>query len=375
MGVKKEEQGGLLDFNWEGDGDDFFGITDTEEKEVVEIIEDKKEEEEEKEPKKEVKAEKEEDLEFETFGDSAKEDTSEKGTKKTSKVDEGIYSDYYKDLKEKGILKHVELEEGEEITPDKLFELQEKDIEQEISSRLKNWANEELDDDAREFIKFKRDGGSTSDFFAAYSKSSGTPSGGDIDNEDYQDKVIRHQLKEESWDAEEIEDRLRYLTDSGKKKAAAKRYNKKIEERNDQTKAKALKQAEANKQAALKQEQDFKHDLKNVLDVTKDISGVKVTEKDKTQLYNFLTKRSHKISDTKSVTGFQKKLGEAFQDTNKMLLLAKLVNSDFDLSAFEKATITKKTKEIKSNIEQRRNMRPNNSGSSLEGNSLADLFN
>ena len=45
-----------------------------------------------------------------------------------------------------------------------------------------------------------------------------------------------------------------------------------------------------------------------------------------------------------------------------------------DFSSFEKSAITKKTKEIKRNIEQRQSMRPTGSGSSSGANSLASLF-
>ena len=45
------------------------------------------------------------------------------------------------------------------------------------------------------------------------------------------------------------------------------------------------------------------------------------------------------------------------------------------MSDFEKQVKTKTTRKVKSNLEQRKSLRPNNSGSSLEGSSLADLFN
>jgi len=88
----------------------------------------------------------------------------------------------------------------------------------------------------------------------------------------------------------------------------------------------------------------------------------------------FLTKKDEKTVDGKPITGFQKKLAGVFQDKEKMILLAKLVNSDFDMSGFKKATITKKTKQVKKNLEQRRSLRPSGSGGSHQGSSLAELF-
>lgn len=366
----------LLDFNWEGDGEDFFNLNPTVESTTPPNPKEIEEEEEEEETETTETVDDEttstEDAGF--FDEEETEDTEDTTDTTSKPKSDNIYSDLYKDLKEQGILKHVELEEGEEIDSDKLFELQQQDYEEEVSARLKSWATEELDEDAKAFIKFKRDGGNTSDFFKTYSSSSELPSG-DISEESHQDSVIRHQLKNEGWDSDEVEDRLRYLTENGKKEQVAKKYNTKLKEADAAKKQEALKKAEKTKETVLQQEQEFKTNIKGVLDETQEVNGVKITSKDKTQLYNFLTKKSYKLSDTKSVTGFQKKLGEAFQDTSKMILLAKLVSSDFDMKEFEKATVTKKTQQIKSNLEQRKNLRPTNSGSSLEGNSLADLFN
>ena len=313
---------GLMGFNWEDDGEDFFGVKNT----VV----------------------------------------------KPTKIVE--QEDLYKDLKEQGIFKHVEAEEGEELDADKLFELQQKEYDTEVSARLAHWATEELDDDAKAFIKYKRDGGDTQEFFKTYSNTSGIPTGS-ISDEAYQDKVIRYQLKQEGWDAEEIEDRLKYFTENGRKESVAKKYDSKLQEDSKLEQEEILKRATAQKQNAETQEREYRENIKTALADTKEVQGIKITEKDQTELYNFLTKKSYKLSDTQSITGFQKKLGETFKDSSKMILLAKLMNSDFDLKDFEKATVTKTTKKIKSNLEQRKGLRPSSSGSSLDSNSLAELFN
>jgi len=371
--VEEEVQEGLLDFNWENDGEDFFNISAPakEEEEPKEKEEELETEDEDKTKSKETEETKED---VDSFFDEEIEEESEKIKAKEVTSSETFYTDVYKDLKENGIFKHVELEEGEELDSEKLFEIQEQEYEAEVSARLKHWATEELDEDAQAFISFKKNGGTTSEFFKSYSSSSNLPVG-DIKEEIHQDKVIRYQLKAEGWDSDEIEDRIQYLTESGKKEVVAKRYDAKIQEDSKEERKEVLRQAEIQKEAQKKQETTFKTNIKEALDKTKEVSGVKITPKDKTELYSFLTKKQHRIGDSKSITGFQKKLGEVFQDTEKMLLLAKLVNNDFNMKDFEKATITKKTRQIKSNLEQRKNLRPTNSGSSLEGNSLAELFN
>lgn len=364
-------QNSLMDFNWDESGaDSFFGLN--------EFGEESKPAEEEKTPKSVVQTtpppatetiesdkeevEKQEDLSF----------FEEDKTKKESTTDNAFYEDVYKDLKEAGIFKHVELEDGEELDADRLYELQQEEIEAEVTSRLDAWASQELDEDAKAFIKFKIQGGDTSEFFKTYQNTSEITLG-DIEDEDYQDNLIRYQLQKEGWDKDEIEDRLEFLTESNKKSKFAERYHDRLIKEQEKEKQALVKQAEEQKIRAKQQEEQFRASIKDTLDTNKEINGIKFTDKDKGNLINFLTKKE-KLEDGRVITGFQKKLSESFNDPKKIALLAKILNDDFDFSSFEKSAITKKTKEIKRNIEQRQSMRPTGSGSSSGANSLASLF-
>ena len=364
-------QNGLMDFNWDESGaDSFFGLNEFgEEPKPIE----------EKTPKPVVKTtsppatetiepdkeevEKQEELSF--FEEEGK-------TKKESTADSTFYEDVYKDLKEAGIFKHIELEDGEELDADRLYELQQEEIEAEVTSRLNAWASQELDEDAKAFIKFKIQGGDTSEFFKTYQNTSEITLG-DIEDEDYQDNLIRYQLQKEGWDKDEIEDRLEFLTESNKKSKFAERYHDRLIKEQEKEKQALVKQAEEQKIRVKQQEEQFRASIKDTLDTNKEINGIKFTDKDKGNLINFLTKRE-KLEDGRVITGFQKKLSESFNDPKKIALLAKILNDDFDFSSFEKSAITKKTKEIKRNIEQRQSMRPTGSGSSSGANSLASLF-
>ena len=372
-------QNDLLNFNWDTNGEEsFFGLNEfgdetpsNEEKQKTpqatatpvqsdDIDTD--------EPEKEKKSKKEEEkLSF--FEEEANEDKSKE---KTSTADGSIYEDVYKDLKEAGIFKHVELEEGEELDADRFYELQQEEYDKEVEERLSTWATKDLDEDAQAFFKFKLEGGSTAEFFKAYQDSPELGEG-DIEDENYQDSLIRYQLQKEGWEKDEIEDRLEYLTDSGKKEKFAERYHNKIQKENELKKQNLVKQAEENRKQAKQQEEQFKLSIKDTLESNTEINGIKFTDKDKNNLVTFLTKRE-KLQDGREITGFQRKLSESFSDPKKIALLAKILNDDFDFSSFEKSAITKKTREVKRNIEQRQSVRPTGSGSSSGVNSLASLF-
>ena len=372
-------QNDLLNFNWDANGEEsFFGLNEfgdetpsNEEKQktpqatATPVQSDNTNTDE---PEKEKKS-KEEEEKLSFFEEEVEEDKSKE---KTSTADGSIYEDVYKDLKEAGIFKHVELEEGEELDADRFYELQQEEYDKEVEERLSTWATKDLDEDAQAFIKFKLQGGNTSEFFKTYQNTSEITLG-DIEDEDYQDSLIRYQLQKEGWDRDEIEDRLEFLTESNKKSKFAEKYHDRLVQEQEKEKQALVKQAEEQKTRARQQEEQFKTSIKETLDTNKEINGIKFSDKDKNGLINFLTKKE-KLEDGRIVTGFQRKLSESFSDPKKIALLAKILNDDFDFSSFEKSAITKKTKEIKRNIEQRQSMRPSGSGSSSGANSLASLF-
>ena len=235
------------------------------------------------------------------------------------------------------------------------------------------WATQELDDDAQACIRFKKNGGRTSDFFKAYGTSTASLKG-DIEDESFQDKVIRKQLQDEGWDREEIEDRLEYWTKSDKKKSIAEKYYSKIAEKAQKEAELVLKKQEEYKKQQLQDKLNFNEAVKDSLNSFQEVKGLKITAKDKSSLFTFMTKEQN--VNGRSLTGFQRAYIEAVQDPEKLLALAKLFQTDFDMSDFEKKAKLNVSKNIKENLESRKGLRPTTSSSSSlsGGKSLADLF-
>lgn len=361
-------QNSLLDFNWDEGTESFFGLNEQQEEIKTEPTPVKVEESKEVEDEPDTEDKPKEDESF------FEEESEEVKKSKREETESGnLYTDVYKDLKESGIFKHVEVEEGEEVDADRLYELHQEEIEAEVGARVESWATEDLDEDAQAFIRFKLQGGNTADFFKTYQEGSDI-SVGDIEDETYQDTLIRYQLQKEGWDKDEIEDRLEYLTDSNKKSKFAEKYHTKLQKDIEDKKQRLNTEVQKQKQAAKLQEEEFKNSIKETLDTNTELKGLKISDKDKNTILNFLTKKDQRIDGNNTITGFQKKLSDVFKDPTKIVLLAKLVNDDFDFSALEKSTITKKTKEVKRNIENRQSIRPSGSGSSSGAKSLASLF-
>lgn len=372
---KGKEQESLVDFDWE-ENIDFFGIENTgdESPETIPTEPEKESEEdvegESSEPNKDKPSEEDEPTSF--FDTSEEEEPKGEGDPQDPQST-SLYTDLYKDLRETGVFKHIELEEDEDLTIERFLEIQEEEYEQEIESRLEKFVSETLNEDARAMIKFIRDGGSTKEFFETYKEATGIPEG-DLEDESYQDSIIRHQLEQEGWDNDEITDRIEFLTESGRKAKVAAKYEEKVQEDREQAKKDLVKKQEQAKKQAKLQEEEYKESVQEALDSASNIKGITISDKDKPKLFEFLTKKNFKTPTGQNITGFQKNLAEVFKDKEKTVLLAKLLESDFDMSSIEKATTTKQTRKIKSNIETRKSLRPEGSGSSSSGRSLADFF-
>ncbi len=386
MSEKAKEQENLVDFNWDTNDDVFFGVTPegfepTETKVEDEVVTNTTDDTETKKgpgrPKKEESKEEEATKDDFTFGEEVKKEVEEEEeTTKPNKDNEGqgsIFNDLYADLRENGIFKHIELgEEDTDISAERFFELQEAEIEAEIDSRLEAFAND-LDDEAKALIKYVREGGSTRDFFATYSETSGVPHG-DIEEDDFQDKVIRYQLEKEGWDRDEIEDRIEFLTQKGNKRKMAERAYEKIQEEVEEERTTLEERNRQAQEMRKRQIQEYDSGIKKTLNENDEFHGFKISAKEKSKLQDYLTKRNIKLENGQTISGFQKGLADVMRDPSKTILLAKFIESDFDMSQLEKRIKTKETNKIKSRLENRTATQPKGSGSSTKGQSLADFF-
>lgn len=345
-----EQDNELLSFKWD---------TIEEEPTVEEPKEESKDEEKKVEPEPEF-----------TFETPKTEDGEEIVEKKNNESVDSIYNDLFKDLKQNNIFNHVELEEGEELTAERFFELQEEEYEAEVKERIDNWAKN-IDEDGRKYLKFLSDGGKTKDFLEVFVNTE-EPLDGDINDEEYQDDLIREKKLSEGFSRDETEEYLSNLPKIVKRKEATL-YKENVQKDVEYRKEQLLRQQEQAKIRQIEEQKEFNKNIQDILENQKEVNGFKITEKDKSNIFNFLTRRDQKVNDKVVVTGFQKKLAEVFKDTSKLVVLAKLLHNDFDLSQIEKQIITKETKKIKSNLENRKTI-SSSSGSSYKEKQFYDLF-
>ena len=390
VGATKEEQSSLSDFKWDETGD-FFGIsTNEEEGEPVERLkaddegdeplfsdDDDDSEEPSGEEDKETEKEKKTDEKSEEPFKESDEDEPETGTKDKGE-DDKFFSTLALEMKEKGIFQNLELKEGEEVDEERFFKLQDEEIESRVEETFEAFF-EELDEEAKAFLKFKKGGGSTAQFMQVYGNSVDISSL-DINEDSDQDKIIRYySATVEKMDEDEINDRLEWLKDNGRKKAYAKRYSEKIEQTEQQAKEELIRKVEQSQEKRERESQEFNERLQKQLESTEAVGNFDFTKINKKELMSYISKPTVKIGKNKYITQFQADLGGIFkgegEQTKKLLLLANLVKSDFDVNGVITETKTKVIKAAKSKLQQIKSGSVKASGSGgYRRKSLSDFF-
>ena len=368
------ENQSLENFDWDtSENGDFFGITNTGVPKEEEVQVKKKKVEDDASDTEEEEEEEKEDSTFfniDSKGDEAEQE--EEGDDDNLK--ENYYSSLTKKFKEKGIFQNIEIPDGEEITEEKFIEYQDEEIESRVEGALDSFMSE-LDDDAANFLRHKKEGGSTRDFFAAYRKSSEIPVG-DLDDEVYQEKISRYYYTNiENLDAEDVDDRITWLKDSDKLSKYAAKQDSKIKDLDKKNKEDLQKSAKEDQRLQQEAKEKFVSTVKETLEKTNEIDNFKFTPQEKKDLHAFITKPSIKVANNKYLTGMQSKLQETLRDPQKMLLLAKLLKNDFDVSDVVAATTTETVKGIRKNIQRaEKTVAPAGSGRTSKKRNLADFF-
>jgi len=375
-GETVESQTNLLDnFAWDSE-DSFFGIkTETTEQQQEQFIEEVKKPAVETKKPEDIKPEEEEkEEEEEEFFDASKsEKIKDVETEDKLDEDEEFYSSLSTELKEKGVFQFATLPEDGKISEEKFFELQEEEVEARTDQAIQDFIAEMNDEDGGAFIKFKRAGGKTSDFFKFYSQTSAVPEV-DTDTEAGQDAILKHWYKTvENLDDDDIEDKLDWLKESGKKQKYAEKYNTKI----TADKKAATDQLLKDQLDAQKQREDdkkaFISSLRTTANTIENVNGFVFNKKNADEYIDYVTKPLVKLKGNQYLTGFQAELSRVLrEEPDKLLILAKLLKNKFDTSDMVISKETEAAKKIKSNLENKKSKLA--SASQTKKRSLTDYF-
>ena len=170
-----------------------------------------------------------------------------------------------------------------------------------------------------------------------------------------------------------------WLKEGGKDKTTAIKYAAKLKEAEESQKEAVSKAAE---KAAEKRTEDnklFNTELNEVLLKTEAVGSFPITKTEQKELGVYLTKPTIKVGKNKYVPSFNADIAKIFKaDTpeskQKLILLAKLVKTNFDTKDLVVATETKVTKTAKSKLQEaKQGVRTSSSGLQSK-KSLGDFF-
>lgn len=292
----------------------------------------------------------------------AKKKPEEKDDDNTGKeeTDKEFFTTLAVEMKEKGVFQFAEIKEGEEIDEERFLELQDEELDGRLNATLTNLFKG-LDDDGKSYIKHIKDGGNTASFIQIYGSEIDLE-GINTDNEAERDALIRYYLTSvDEKDAEETEELLKFYKDGGKDKANADKYLTVLKKAKEK-RVKAYEDGEVERKTKAKAAaQEFFNSLVETAEKTEKLAGIfSLTKEDKKKLPAFIHKASIRVGDDRYVPPFQVKLAQVLkaktkEDKEKLLLLGKILESDFDFSDVIPAVATKVATKVKSKLREAKN--------------------
>ena len=284
------------------------------------------------------------------------------------------------ELKEKGILEHIEIKKGTKLTEDQFFELQAMEVDERFQEALEGYAKD-LDQDGKDFLKFKKDGGRTSDFVAVYVTGTLGLDKFDSSKPEQVDAVINHYLtKYEKVTGEDLEDRKEFIKDKGQEKIKAEAWYDKIKTAEDKNKDALMKaQEKASKQREI-DARDFEDDFSKVLDKTEAVGMFPIGKAERKELNSYINRATVKVGPNRYVPPVNAELSrilraETEKDKQDLIILAKLLKNNFKIDDELITEIeTKVVKRTKSKLQEaKKGVKPSSSGSYTK-RSMADYF-
>ena len=337
---------------------DFFGETNLE-ADVIEIA--SKDDVKTEETLAKEKEEKEEqeliDDQFKSFEKSSKVETeTEEDDKTPSGKKEPVTNVNNKQtlefLKEKGLVDY-ELEDGKELSEEEAEHLiedsWEKALEVEVEATIKD-----LPQDIKDLIKFASKGGDVGELLSKMVQhaTSGITKNSDIENEDVQVLAVTMDLRNQGYDQEYIDSQVEFLKGSGKLGNISKKsFDKIIAEQEAETAGQVQRQKD-NVEFRKKQAREYKTNITTHINSLNEMGGLPISKQDKTILPTYISEPTVELQDGRYVSEMQADLFKVMADKDKIVLLAKLLKTDFDFSAIERKKQTQAARGVREAVER-----------------------
>ena len=257
-------------------------------------------------------------------------------------------------LSEKGFI-NFEAEEGKELTEEEaanvLEDSWENSIEEGIEDSIKG-----LPAEIQDLIRVASKNG---DYKTLMQKmAAGTNSGfdatSDIETEEVQILALTEDLRNQGYDAEEIETQIEFLKEKDKLATMGKKaFNKLIAKKEEDRKA-YVKQVAAQKETVKKNAREYKANLITHISALEEVKGLTLNKKDKETLPSYISDPTVELQDGRVISELQADLFKVMADKDQIVLLAKVLKSGFDFSSLERKAVTKEARGLKGSIQNQK---------------------
>ena len=176
----------------------------------------------------------------------------------------------------------------------------------------------------------------------------------DLSVEANQERVFRLYLAKTGMDEDEIQDQLNYARDNDRLEAYSQKYHTKLVEKMQQERAVLAQESEARVQVMRQKEEEREQLYAEVLDgaiASGSIEGYPLNEQAANELFDFVLSKPHVLPNGQRISEFEYKLARMRQeDPSKFLAVAKLVQSNLDLSPVKRKAVTEETNSLFNNL-------------------------
>ena len=275
-------------------------------------------------------------------------------------------------LKEKGLVDYDEDPDNpltEDDADNLLEDSWEKSVEAEVEATIKD-----LPDEIKQLIKFASKGGDVGELLGKMVQhaTSGINKNSDINNEDVQVLAVTMDLRNQGYDQEYIDEQVEFLKEKNKLEGIAKKsFDKIVAEQETETAGQVQRQKEV-VEYRKKQAREYKTNITTHINSLDEMGGLPISKQDKTILPTYISEPTVELQDGRIVSEMQSDLFKVMADKDKIVLLAKLLKSDFDFSAIERKKQTQAARGIRDEVQRvDKTQRVSNSGGGQKSNKKA----
>ena len=303
---------------------------------------------------KEEEEQEEIDKQFETFEPTSKTSSQEDPTVDSDKKENTTVNskNTLAFLKERGLVEYEEDPEKpltEQDAENLLEDSWDLALEKEVEDTIKD-----LPSELKELIKFASKGGDVGELLGKMVQhaTSGITKNSDIQNEDVQVLAVTMDLRSQGYDQEYIDEQIEFLKEKDKLEGIAKKSFDRIIQIQENETAGQVERQKQTLENRKRSAREYKTNITSHINGLEDAGGLPISKQDKTMLPTYISEPTVELQDGRFVSEMQADLFKVMADKDKIVLLAKLLKTDFDFSSIERKKQTQAARGIKNEIQR-----------------------